>query len=103
MRPLQHLLDLFAMLFGSGTTGRRLGACTQTRTAELHAMTGQAVIECLCIGVGGDKLHAVHVLTNHVVDGVATSTTDADHFDDRAVVFFLDNFKHNCLRLVTDR
>ena len=94
----QRFFNVFALLFGSRTTCGRLGARTQTRTTQLHTMTRQAVIQRLRICVGCDKFNTVHVLTNHVVDGIATCTTHTDHFDDRAVGFFLDNFKHNCLR-----
>jgi hypothetical protein len=35
---------------------------------------------------------------NHVLDGIATRTTDTEHLDDRAALFFLlDDLKHDYL------
>ena len=98
VRATQRFLDLLALLFSGLTTCCRLSARTQTRATQLHTMTRQAIVECLGIGIGGNEVHAMHVFTNHVVDGIATRATYTNHLDDCAVVFFLDNFKHHCLR-----
>ena len=45
------------------------------------------VVECLVVCVAEYKRHIVDTLTIHVVDGIATTTSDANHLDD--AVFLL--------------
>jgi hypothetical protein len=40
--------------------------------------------QCLRISVGDDEFNACHTLVNHVLNGIAASTTDTNYFDDRA-------------------
>jgi hypothetical protein len=42
---------------------------------------GNAALERLRIGIGGNEVHAVHTLADHVIDGVAAGPADADHLD----------------------
>ena len=49
--------------------------------ADLDLGGGQAVAQCLGVGVDGDELDALEPQVDHRVDGVATRATDADHLD----------------------
>jgi hypothetical protein len=40
------------------------------------------------------KFHAFDASAEHVLNGIATTTTDANHFDDRALRPTIDEFKH---------
>ncbi len=52
------------------------------------------VLERLCVGIGADELHALDVAVDHVLDGVATATTDTNDFNHgilRDVVYELEH------------
>jgi hypothetical protein len=44
---------------------------------------GNAAVERLRVGIGGDEIDAIDALADHVIDGVATGTADTDHLDHR--------------------
>ena len=87
VRAFERLLDV-----GDGFLGRRapdLRTRTRAETlgdleAELDAAIRGRGVERLCVGVGNDKIDALHVGAHHVGDGVAARPADADHADPRA-------------------
>jgi hypothetical protein len=61
-------------------------------------LQGNAAVECLRIGIGGDEVNAIDAFADHVIDGIATGATDADDLDHRisfaALFYLIDDFKH---------
>jgi hypothetical protein len=51
------------------------------RHPEALAGAGSALLQRLVVGVGDDELAALEMVLDHVVDGVAAGTADADHRD----------------------
>ena len=98
VRALQRLGESARAHRPPPASGFRLGAGTQTRSCPDDSFSMRdAALERLGIGVGGDELDAIDPLTNHVIDGIATGATDADHLDHgtQSLLFFLlDDFKH---------
>jgi hypothetical protein len=47
-------------------------------------------MQSLCICVGADKLHALHLIIDHMVHGVSASTTNAYNFNFSALRDALD-------------
>ena len=43
-------------------------------------------IECLRIGVYGDKLNASHLRIDHALDGIRTTSTNSDYSDNRKTI-----------------
>ena len=72
---------------GLGRSPARLGIGTgaQTGITQLDGAAGQRTGQRLAVGVHGDELDALHATVDHVVDGIATATTDAHHLDDGAI------------------
>ena len=84
--------DLIHRLFGRRTARLGLGACAQTTLAQLHLHVRAGAVQCLCIRVGADELHALHALGDHVIDGVAAAATHTDHLDLCAQVEVFNHF-----------
>jgi hypothetical protein len=49
----------------------------------LQLLHGNAAAKRLRVGIGGDEVHAIDALADHVIDGVATGSADADDLDHR--------------------
>ena len=77
-----------------GATRLGLGASAQPGVTQLDLDRGQGALERLRIGVGGDEVHPLHALADHVIDRVTPGTTDSDHLDHGARRFLLNDFKH---------
>ena len=50
--------------------------------------------EHLRVGVGDDEIHAIDLLQQHVLDGVAAAAADADDLDDCVLFGWFHKFKH---------
>ena len=98
VRTFKLRTNLFPVRFRSRLAGFRLGAGTEAALAQRQL--GGCCIACqrLGIGVGSDELNAAHAFADHVLDGIATGTTYAEHLDDGALrLVFVDDFKHKDL------
>ncbi len=97
-----HLCDALMVFQGCLAADIRRCTCPQAfgdRTAQLQQRLSPHVLERLRIGVCTDELHPLDVAVHHVVDGVATATTDSDHLDHRALRHAIDQLKHRCTLL----
>ena len=84
VRAFQRLDDFFRVFQGREPANVRVGPGAQTGGephAELQLDRRMRVLECLHVGVGGDKLHALHPGLDHAVDGVAAAAAHADDLD----------------------
>jgi len=48
---------------------------------QLKAIPHQIALQGLVIGVTNQKIHVLDAFLKHVIDGVSSGSTDADHFD----------------------
>ncbi|MNY43494.1 hypothetical protein D3C86_1784580 [compost metagenome] len=94
MRAVDGGANVFHGGFGGFTALFGLAAGAQAALAELDGAVRGAADQRLGIGVGADKLHALDIAGNHVLDGIAAAATDTDHFDLCALVelFGFDHF-----------
>ena len=86
---LDDLLDLVTVRLGCSATHLGVAASAQTTrevSADVELDVGIAHEEGLGIGVDGDELDALEADLDHPVDGIDTSTADADDLDDGEVV-----------------
>ena len=93
VRALDGVTDVFHCRFGCIARLFRLAACPQTTATQLDDTVGRAARERLRVGIGADKLHALHAAGNHVLDGIAAATAHTDHLDLGALVEFF-GFDH---------
>ena len=82
-----------ALGLAGGTTGHRVGARAEPGIAELDDARGERALERLAVGVDRDEIHTLHAAADHVVDGIATGSTDTDHLDDCAIGLLIDHFE----------
>src|SRR5699024_1196047 len=85
----QQLLDLVLGVLGGPAADLGVGAGAQPAggvAADVEPDIGVAHQQCLRVGVDGDELHAFEALLDHPVDGVDTTATDTNDFDDGQVV-----------------
>src|SRR5690606_24762363 len=81
-------------------TDLRISACTQAlghAAAQLQHGARTDVLQRLGIGVGADELDAFDVAADHVIDGITTTATDADHLDDRVLRNVIYELEHDSL------
>ena len=67
------------------------GAEPLCRLLSQHDRVGDVALqEVLSVGIAEEVGDVVDILTIHIVDGIATTATDADHLDDRRdlILFF---------------
>jgi hypothetical protein len=73
-----------------------LGLATraQTRLTQLDKAVRRTAGQGLSVGIGANKLNALDLALNHVLNGIATAAAHANHFDLSALVefFCLDHF-----------
>ena len=62
-------------------------------SAKTVIQLGSQVTKGLGVRVGADEIHAFHVGTHHMIDGVATTATDAHYFDHRAMGYGIFEFE----------
>ncbi len=99
MRPGQVINDLFNAFFGCGGTNAGAGARTQTFGnfhAQLHAAFGFALLQGLCVCVGNDKINAIKLFLDHVVDCVAAGPAYAKNGDPGFQLFLSGHRKVQC-------
>ncbi|MNZ76028.1 hypothetical protein D3C78_945220 [compost metagenome] len=95
---MQHFGDALTVFQRGLAADFRIGTSTQAlghAGTQLQDGARADVFQRLSISVGADEFDAFDVALDHVIDGVATAATDADHFDDRAlrdVVYELEHF-----------
>ncbi len=82
---------------GVGARAQALGDVV----AQLQLQLGAAVLDRLRVGVGGDELHAIDVVADHVGDRVATAAADADDLDHRIGRHVLDQFEVRHVRVLS--
>ena len=82
VRAAQRIGDARARFFRQLAADGRLHAGAQTRIADLDDVVGLRCRQGLCVGIGGNELHARHAFVDHVLDCIATRTADADDLDD---------------------
>jgi hypothetical protein len=68
-------------------------SCAEPGIAELDDARGERALERLAVGVDRDEIHTLHAAADHVVDGIATGSTDTDHLDDCAIGLLIDHFE----------
>ena len=87
--PLEHLLDLLAVVLGGLAADLGVGAGAEPAgelAADVELDVGVAHQQRLRVGVDGDELDALETDLDHPVDGVDAAAADADDLDDREVV-----------------
>ena len=92
-----QLDDPLAIFHRGLTADFRIGAGTQSlgdARAELQQGLRPGALESLGIGIGADKFHTLDTFQNHVINGVATTTTHTKHLDDRFLCLRIHYFKH---------
>ena len=97
VRPFQDVGDGLPGLLGRPTTDLRIAAGPQAPGVvgpQLNPATGLGRFQGLQVRVGGDELHSGQAGLDHVVDGVAAGSADADHFDFGSVINFHDFHSH---------
>jgi hypothetical protein len=80
----QILHNFLKAFLGCGLPDFRLRACAQTARdvhAELHAVLREAPLQGLCVRVADDEFASLQIGRDHVVDGVAPGSADADDSD----------------------
>ena len=92
VRAVERAADAVHRFVGRGTARFGLGPGAQAGGAELDELVRVGVVECLRVGIGADELHALHVLRDHVLDGVAAATAHADDLDLGTQVKLFDHF-----------
>ena len=101
----KHFRDAIAILERGLATDLRIRPGTESLregSADLQRGLRIEALQCLRIGVRRDEIHTLDAPTEHVLDGVAATTTDANHFDDRALRPAVDEFKHFLLLIPWD-
>ena len=92
----QQLGDTLTVFHGGLPADVRVGAGAQALgdlAAELNHGFRGGVAQRLGVRVGADEIHAFHVGTHHMIDGVATAATDAHYFDHRAMGYGIFEFE----------
>ena len=51
--------------------------------------------ECLCVGIGANKLNAFNVAINHVLHGIAAAAANPKNFNSGASVEFFGAYHFN--------
>src|SRR5215813_14616777 len=83
VEQLQDLRQRFFRRLASDLRSRSRTEALGDGDAELHATIGQGWAERVGVGIGDDELDAFQGRADHVVDGIAARTTDADDGDTR--------------------
>jgi hypothetical protein len=98
---VDQLADAVAVLVRGIASDLGLRAGTEAareRAAELKLRARSRATERLRVGVCTDEFDAAKAANDHVLDGVAAATADADDFDDCALGGRLvDDLKHGAL------
>ena len=95
----QMINDLFDAFFGSSGTHCRPRARAQTfgnLHTHLDLRLGQRLLQRLCIGIGGDEIHAIERLFDHVVNRVSTGTAHTEHGDPGFQLFLTGHREIQC-------
>ena len=74
----------------------RVGACAQALgqgLADLNLHRRTVAAQGLGVGIGGDEFNALDLAFDHVIDGIAATTPDANHLDDGFGCDFLHHLK----------
>ena len=93
-----HFLNALPIFHGRLTPHLRIGTSTQPLgdpRAQLQQRTGARRRQHLSVGVCSDEIHAFDACTHHVGHGIAASTADPDHLDDRVFRNTINDFKHD--------
>ena len=83
---MNDLLQTVPVLHGGLTADLRIGSGAQSLgdvATDLDTGLDPCPLQCLGVGVGADKVHALDTGPHHVHDSVTATATDADHLDDR--------------------
>jgi hypothetical protein len=94
---MDHLHDAVAVFHGGLPADLRVRAGTEAlgdARADLQRGLDRGVLERLRIGVDAHELHALDAAVHHVRDGVAATSTDAQHLDDCALAVCVHEFEH---------
>ena len=86
MRACQMVYDLFDAFFSSGSAHSSPGSRTQTLghfNAQLNARIGFGLLQSLRICVCDNKVYAVQLLIDHIIDRIAACTANAKHRNTR--------------------
>ena len=90
MRACEVIDDLFDAFFCCSRAYRRTSARAETFghfNAELHPVLGRVLLQRLRVGVGHNKIYALKLLGDHVVDGIAARTAYTKYGDLGAQLF----------------
>jgi hypothetical protein len=91
--------DLFNRFFGSGSPDT--GACARTQTfgnldTQLDPVFRAGLLQRLCVGVGHDKIDAIQLFFDHIIDRVPASTTNTEYGDTGLQVVLSGHRKVKC-------
>ena len=92
----QHFSDAVAVFDGGAAADIRVGACAQALgqgLADLNLHRRTVAAQGLGVGIGGDEFNALDLAFDHVIDGIAATTPDANHLDDGFGCDFLHHLK----------
>ena len=87
VRAVERAFDFVERLFGGGAAdlGPRSGAKPlRDLETKLDLAIGRGGVERLCVGIGDDEVDPLDVGLDHVGDGVAARSADADDADPRS-------------------
>src|SRR5690606_23527902 len=79
-----HLLDAVAILHRGLLADFGVRACAEPLrdvAAELQDHLARRVLQRLRVRIRADEVDALDTAIDHVADGIAATTTDADHLD----------------------
>ena len=85
--------DFFSRINGGFLANLRIRPGAEPAFAELQKHVSLIHGKSLMIGVGRDKLNTVSPLIHHILDGISTAATHADHFDHRVARILTQHFK----------
>ena len=97
VRTRKHFGNSIAILERRLSADLRVRTGTKSlreRSTDLQRGFCVEALQCLRIRVRRNEVHAFYAPAQHVLNGVAATTTDTNHFDDRALRPAIDEFKH---------
>lgn len=86
----QQLLYLFKALLRRSGANFGVGSGTESfckRKAQLYLVLNGTGIECLSICIADHEIHSFDAFFEHMVHGIASASTNTDHFDGGILVF----------------
>jgi hypothetical protein len=95
---LDDLVDAIAILHRRLAADVRVRAGTESLgnvASDLQRRSDARTLQRLRIGIRTDEIDALDAGIDHVRDGIAATSPDADHLYDRALAVCIHQFKHS--------